>query len=180
MDGMPTPINPALLKILANSKQVMNKVEEKKPISKNANINETKNESFYNENDEKDFVYEQKNINHNVNLDYNEEMVRNSKLPDNIKQLMIKHPIKQSSFTQTKFTAEDIEKINGTNKEVIQEQRLTGNSDMITISKSELKDMINEGISTFFKQIYDKTLTEETIKKTINLLIKEGKINVKK
>jgi hypothetical protein len=40
--------------------------------------------------------------------------------------------------------------------------------------------MINEGISTFFKQVYDKTLTEETIKKTINLLIKEGKIGVKK
>jgi hypothetical protein len=51
---------------------------------------------------------------------------------------------------------------------------------MITISRSELKDMINEGISTFFKQVYDKTLTEETIKKTINVLIKEGKINVKK
>ena len=54
------------------------------------------------------------------------------------------------------------------------------NSDMITISKADLKEMINEGISTFFKQVYDKTLTEETIKKTINLLIKEGKIGVKK
>ena len=32
----------------------------------------------------------------------------------------------------------------------------------------------------FFKQVYDKTLTEETIKKTINLLIKEGKITTKK
>jgi hypothetical protein len=36
--------------------------------------------------------------------------------------------------------------------------------------------MIDESINRFFKQIYDKTVTEETIKKTINTLIKEGKI----
>lgn len=173
MDGKPTPINPALLKILANSKQVMDKVEGENPIRKNIDINENKNNSFYDENDEKNMVYEQINTTNHFNLDYNEEMVKNSRLPENIKELMIKHPINKTHFTQVNLKAED-------NKKVMQEQHLTSNKDIITISKSELKDMINEGISTFFKQIYDKTLTEETIKKTINLLIKEGKINVKK
>ena len=88
----------------------------------------------------------------------------------------------------SKFTAEDISRITGApikkptqDRPIVNEniQRPQG-SEMITISKTELKEMINEGINTFFKQVYDKTLTEETIKKTINLLIKEGKITTKK
>jgi hypothetical protein len=54
------------------------------------------------------------------------------------------------------------------------------NSDLITLSRTELQEMINESINNFFKQTYDKTLTEQTIKKTINMLIKEGKLAVKK
>jgi hypothetical protein len=54
------------------------------------------------------------------------------------------------------------------------------NSDMITISTVDLQNMIDESINRFFKQVYDKTVTEETIKKTINTLIKEGKIQTKR
>jgi hypothetical protein len=51
---------------------------------------------------------------------------------------------------------------------------------MITISRVDLQNMIDESINRFFKQVYDKTVTEETIKKTINTLIKEGKIQTKR
>jgi hypothetical protein len=108
---------------------------------------------------------------------------------------MLKNRIARPQSFGTGVSAEEISRITGApirkpaqQQQQQQQQRLNENqaprqiqnSDMITCSKAELKEMINEGISTFFKQVYDKTLTEETIKKTINLLIKEGKIGVKK
>ena len=51
---------------------------------------------------------------------------------------------------------------------------------MITISKTELKTMINEAIGQFFTQAYNKNLTEAAIAQTIKTLIKEGKLAVKK
>lgn len=204
MEGMPQPINPALVGILARSKQVMNKLQDTKPVGRGKVVETYENsysDEYYNENDERDTIYEQisnhqpqnlqEGVQHQVlgPVDYDADMVRNSKLPQNIKDLMISKPIRQVSLAATTptLTNEQIAKIKGNpimgNKQtprVIQQESKNINSDMITISKSELKDMINEGISTFFKQVYDKTLTEETIKKTINLLIKEGKIGVKK
>lgn len=209
MDGMPQPVNlNALSGILARSKQVMNKVEVTKPINTRSgqiaeSYENSYDESYYNESDEREPIYEQilqhqpnnqQGMQHEVlgPIDYNEEIVKNSKLPQNIKDLMIAHPIKQlSTVTAPTFTNEQIAAIKGNpimgnnqrpklQPQRIQEQARPMSNDMITISKADLKEMINEGISTFFKQVYDKTLTEETIKKTINLLIKEGKIGVKK
>lgn len=204
MDGKPQPINPALANILARSKKVMNQVEQTKPTSRGGNVSESYennySETHYNEKDEREPIYEQFSSNNQGipevlgPIDYNEDIVRNSKLPQNIKDLMIAHPIKQVSLSNTTpmFTNEQIAMIKGNmgvgdipqKKQQVQQlnenNRPINSSDMITLSKSELKEMINEGISTFFKQVYDKTLTEETIKKTINLLIKEGKIGVKK
>lgn len=205
MDGMPQPINPALANILARSKKVMNQVEHTKPTSRGGNLSESYennySDSHYNESDEREPIYEQFSSNNQEApevlgpVDYDADMVRNSKLPQNIKDLMIAHPIKQaSSVTKPMFTNEQIQMIKGNMGVSTQQKNQTqyhpqplnetrkpiNSSDMITVSKSELKEMINEGISTFFKQVYDKTLTEETIKKTINLLIKEGKIGVKK
>lgn len=204
MDGKPQPINPALANILARSKKVMNQVEHTKPTSRGGNVSESYDnnysETHYNEKDEREPIYEQLSTNNQGGsevlgpIDYNADIVRNSKLPQNIKDLMIAHPIKQvslSNSTTPMFTNEQINMIKGNMgvgdipkqhqpQQLNETRRPVNSSDMITVSKSELKEMINEGISTFFKQVYDKTLTEETIKKTINLLIKEGKIGVKK
>ena len=200
----PQPVNiNALSAILAKSRQVMNVVESTNPVkqvdnSKTSTVgyeNETRsnrsqmNEDYgYNERDEREPVYETYQPKQNTDpITYTPEQVMASKLPDAVKALMIKTPIPQFQAPPSKFSAEDISRITGAPIKTNQPQQrvpvsesVRTNSDMITISKSELKDMINEGISTFFKQIYDKTVTEETIKKTINLLIKEGKINVKK
>ncbi len=197
----PPPVNlSALSAILAKSKQVMNKVEGEAPKSvkpsRNEQINENYGDNFYDETDEREPVYENYmpstgTEEYQAPRDYTREMVENSRLPQAIKDIMIAKPIPVLTSPPSRFTAEEISKITGTPlrdnraqepRQRVQEniQQPTRNSEMITISKSELKDMINEGISTFFKQVYDKTLTEETIKKTINLLIKEGKIITKK
>ncbi len=206
MDGMPQPVDlGALSGLLARSRQVMNKLEDTAPIkSRGGQVAESYDNSYsdthYDESDEREPLYEQVQQHQGQvqaeilgPIDYNEDIVRNSKLPQNIKDLMIAHPIKQLTSPPSRFTAEEISKITGApirqpQQQQKQPQRMNENiqqpqrqgSDMITISKADLKEMINDGISTFFKQVYDKTLTEETIKKTINLLIKEGKIGVKK
>jgi len=207
MDGMPQPVNlSALQGLLAKSKQVMQKVEGDMPTptrreSMNESYSNIYDSGFYNENDEREPVYESylpsnpNETEYQAPTDYTAEMVQNSRLPDAIKAIMIAKPIPQVSMTGG-VSVEQIARMTRKNlndtkqapqalpprqqpiRENIQQPR--GNSEMITISKTELKDMINEGISTFFKQIYDKTLTEETIKKTITTLIKEGIIPTKK
>lgn len=197
----PQPVNLAALSgILAKSRQVMAKVETDKPVkqTKGSVMTEGYDSGYgdvYDERDEREPVYEnyqyqqpQQSFDPTNVQDYTEEQVINSNLPPAVKEAMIKNRIPRLTAPPSKFTAEDIAKITGApiRKPAAPQQMINENlqrpmgSDMITISKSELKEMINEGISTFFKQVYDKTLTEETIKKTINLLIKEGKINVKK
>ena len=42
------------------------------------------------------------------------------------------------------------------------------------------KSMIKEAVAEYFKESYERQITEQAIKKTINVLIKEGKINTKK
>ncbi len=51
---------------------------------------------------------------------------------------------------------------------------------MVTLSRGELKELINETLINFLKNNYEKNLTETTIKRTINLLIKEGKLGTAK
>jgi hypothetical protein len=203
---MEIPIPPSvnlspLEALLAKSKQIMNVVESTMPVKQVSNskvIEDDEVESYptrsnnrprieenygYDERDEREMTYE--NYSSTPSSEprmYTAEQVMASKLPQNIKDAMIKMPIPQFQVPPSKVSAEAISKMTGApiRRQEMNESVRQSNSDMITISRTELKDMINEGISTFFKQIYDKTLTEETIKKTINLLIKEGKINVKK
>jgi DNA-directed RNA polymerase subunit E'/Rpb7 len=50
----------------------------------------------------------------------------------------------------------------------------------MSIDPNMLKAMVKEAVNEYFKESYEKRITEEAIKKTINVLIKEGKINTKK
>lgn len=194
---MPKPVDiNALSGLLAKSRKVMNVVESKNPVKQtntHSDVQTSYTTEIYNENDEREPVYENYQYSNNEQLvsdptevrDYTEEQVMNSNLPQNIKEAMLKNRIPRLSAPPSKFTAEDISRITGAPirqpKQVVNEaQNRVQNSDMITISRSELQNMINESINTFFKQTYDKTITEEAIKKTINLLIKEGKITTKK
>jgi hypothetical protein len=147
------------------------------------------NTPVYSEADEREPIYEnyqsapQSAV---ANSNYTPEQIMASNLPPAIKEAMLNKPIPRLSGPPSKVSAEAIAKLTGATirkpnegnpRQVIKEGT---NSDMITINRVDLQNMIDESINRFFKQVYDKTVTEETIKKTINTLIKEGKIQTKR
>lgn len=180
----PPPVNLSLLSgILANSKKVMQKVESVSPIVLSET---TQNDNKYKVQEEIEFDPTPRAAG-----GYTKEQVLNSKMPPAVKEMMLKNiPDTLEDFSEL----EDVRMIPNkrspiTKSPIITENKIVGksNSDLITISRSELKSIINESIVSFLTESYNKKIvelsklnTEETIKKTINLLIKEGKINVKK
>jgi hypothetical protein len=187
----PTPVNlNALKNILAKSKAVMAAVEEKSPSkpTQTRSIDEGYNQPIYNESDEKEINYATPDLSAYQPTGqprmYTTEQVMASNLPPAIKEAMIKNPIPQLQMPPSKFSIEDlgdlVEKPRVKSQVNLNENTVRNNSDMITISRTELKELINESLMSFFKNSYEKTLTEAAIKKTINTLINEGKINVKK
>lgn len=196
----PAPVNVNLLKnILAKSKAVMNAVEDKAPTKKGgkSRVDESYDDDthyrttpspMYDERDEREPEYRTPTLQDYQPTTpqvktYTAEQVMNSKLPDIVKQAMIKTPIPQIQGMPSKFTLEDmgelVEKPAARPRKQINESA-RNSDDMITISKSELKAMINEAITQYFTQAYNKNLTEAAIKKTISTLISEGKLTVKK
>lgn len=122
---------------------------------------------------------------------YTEDMVKNSNLPPIIKKAMLEKPIPQLTPNHT-FTLDDVADLSEDKKmkypstpktKVVNESRQT-QSGLITISKEELKemvnDLVNEKLLEFFVKNHNKSITEDTVKRTISTLIKEGKIATKK
>lgn len=199
MDPRPVDVS-ALSGILGKARQVMNVVESREPekkASKSRDFDPREsynqpmfdNSPIYSESDEREPMYENyQPTTQGVpqNLDYTPEQIMASNLPPAVKEAMLNKPIPRLSGPPSKVSAEAIAKLTGATirkpNEARPKQRLTegANSDMITISRVDLQNMIDESINRFFKQVYDKTVTEETIKKTINTLIKEGKIQTKR
>lgn len=199
MDPRPVDVN-ALSGILGKARQVMNVVESREPEKKASNSKDfDPRESYnqpmfydtpvYSEHDEREPIYENYQPASNgviPNNNYTPEQVMSSNLPPAVKEAMLNKPIPRLSGPPSKVSAEAIAKLTGASirkpNEGRQRQMLSenANSDMITISRADLQNMIDESINRFFKQVYDKTVTEETIKKTINTLIKEGKIQTKR
>jgi len=193
----PAPVNVNLLKnILAKSKAVMAAVEEKSPSKKSSRqrVNEDyednsyRNQPVYDERDEREPEYKTPTLRDYQPTTqqpkmYTAEQVMASNLPQAVKEAMIKNPIPQLQGPPSKFTLEDmsdlVEKPVAKPRRQLNEDARPSN-DMITISRTELKAMINEAIGQFFTQAYNKNLTEAAIKKTISTLINEGKLNVKK
>lgn len=123
---------------------------------------------------------------------YNEQTIINSKLPESVKRAMLENPINlpNNPIGHT-FNLEDVSHLmddkpmpppTSKGKVVTNENynNQSNNNDMITISKSQLKDVVKDILIEYLSNEYSKNLTENTIKKTINTLIKEGKINTKK
>ena len=54
------------------------------------------------------------------------------------------------------------------------------NNDKITVSETVLRGIIKDVLLEFLTVDYSKNLTEGVIKKTINTLIKEGKLKTKR
>lgn len=123
-----------------------------------------------------------------------EQAVMNSRMPEGVKKLMLERPIPQVIPNYT-FSLDDVSELSDEKplprpstpriapKQAIREN-YTQSSDMITVSKTELKEMVNaivnERLLEFMTKTNNKAITEEAVKKTISLLIKEGKLAPKK
>ena len=123
--------------------------------------------------------------------------IQNSKLPDNIKKAMMENPIPQMSGPNHTFNLEDVsdlvEKPMPMNhrpqqrrqvQENVQPQIQQNANDTFTVSESALvrivEDIVEKKLNAFMTESYNRNLTEQAIKRTINTLIKEGKIKTKK
>jgi len=195
---MPAPVPLGALEgLLARSKQVMQQVEAKNPIVQKGSDSglaesytpQSTQNYGYDESDEKDMSYgDYKAPERDVTqvVDYTEEQVMASNLPPAIKEAMLKNRIPRLSGPPSKVSPEAIARMTGIQPKQQQPQTrqpLTenvNNSGMVTVSKEQLQAMIKEGIDNFFKNDYEKRITEAAIKKTITVLIKEGKLNTKK
>lgn len=190
----PAPVNLAALKgILANAKKVMNKVEENTvPKGSNKTIREEYNsyqEPIYNESDEREPIYEQFSPQPQSSMQpqmYTAEQVMASNLPPAVKEAMLKNPIPQLQGPPSKFSLEDlgdlIEKPKNNYKSPgVPLRESSGNyQPQMSIDPNMLKEMVKEAVAEYFKESYEKKITEAAIAKTINLLIREGKIQTKK
>ena len=197
MNPAPVVMTPQMIALLTKSKQVMNKSLNDKPIIVKdvaPALSETyavDNSPIYNESDEREPNYNDYTPRPSTVAppeNFSREHIMASKLPANIKEAMIKNPIARPSMSGV-LTQDVIEAINPNARksapqprQMVSEARTTQpvDSDLITISRSELKEIMNETLVNFLKTNYEKSLTEAAITKTINLLIKEGKIGVKK
>lgn len=189
----PAPVNISALKnILANAKKVMNKVESDKPVrTKNVtSMGITESAPMYDERDEREPIYESftpppASSSFQPQM-YTTEQVMASKLPPNIKEAMIKNPIPQLQGPPSKFSLEDlgdlVEKPQSKFKSpgVPLRESSDNYQQPMAIDHNVLKAMIKEAVAEYFKESYEKKITEAAISKTINLLIKEGKIQTKK
>jgi hypothetical protein len=205
----PAPVDLSKLKaILGNAKKVMKAVEEKSPTKKsNDSVNESYSNSYsesstpiYSEADEREPNYgidysqytteaPSQGIQHR---DYTEEDVMNSKLPPIIKEAMLKNPIPKASMSFSKFSLEGLEDLieKPVKKPVPQFKspsvpliESAGNNNaqqMITISLPELNKLIENKVNEMLAKQFVKMISEQSIKKTINTLISEGKLPNKK
>jgi len=181
----PVQITPAMKALLDRAKNVMKATENNKPIVLSETTQKQIDIESAGEPETKAPLVP------TSAAGYTREQVMNSKMPQAVKEAMLKSIPKETpqpfnSRLEDMSDLEDIKMVPNKRAPILKTQPITenrnvnnSNSDMITISKSDLKEMINESLIKFLTQSYNKTLTEETIKKTMNVLIKEGKLNIK-
>lgn len=182
MNPAPVPLD-RLQGLLNKSKAVMHKADRLKPMA-SSSINESYDDVEVQE------LYEGSAVDYATS-------VSNSRLPDAIKKLMMDKPIaKPDQIPMTPVSenySEDDEKpmpemqrkrtqqaAPATNNRRPLNENTNSGAKMITISEEQLDKMINEKLLDFFKNSYDKALTEAAINRTIRTMINEGVISQKK
>jgi hypothetical protein len=118
-----------------------------------------------------------------------EVAINNSRMPEIIKQAMRNNPIQQAVMNHT-FNLDDVSDLiekpmpapqarRTTQPSRVNESVIAQQNDKLMVSESVLRDMIKDILIEYLVGDYQKQITEGTIKKTINTLIKEGKIRTK-
>ncbi len=182
-----------LKNILGNAKNIINKdVKSTKSFNKNQPLPsprqieemEEKEMNFGLNNDQflteeqmvnKKGLNQTSNIPNNFDNEISEETIVNSNLPESVKKAFLKHPIKKPKSINHTFNIDDVQEL--VSKPKINENI---NNNINGISETKLKEMIKDVLIEYLSNDYNKSLTENTIKKTINTLIKEGKIKTKR
>jgi hypothetical protein len=153
-------------------------VDEFQPVSGNYNIPQ----EFLSENEVK--------MQTNVSQGTSEERIKNSKLPDEIKRLMLEHPIEQptsynGSATLSNELVEKASRLMGTNqpqKSTTQQKTQTVNA---SINYDEVRNIVRETVEDVLKEngllVESTTKSNEAFKFRVGNHIFEGKVtNIKK
>jgi hypothetical protein len=116
-----------------------------------------------------------------------EETIMNSKLPEAVKKAMLENQIPQATINHT-FNLNDVSDLveQRPAPQLIQNKQqsnvggvVKNDNDTFTVSEAILRGIIKDVVVEYLTVDYAKNLTEATIKKTINTLIREGKIKTK-
>ena len=189
MNGAPPP--PAdltkLKGILGNAKSIMNKVNtgnyETGNVDGNALVQST--DGYVNEgsNTMQSTANSMGNAARQMKQP-NKEAIMNSKMPESIKKAMLENPIAQPKMGHT-FNLDDVSDLIDekpmpapTSKVQNVNENIRSNN-TFNVTEDSLRDMIKDVLIEYLAGDYQKTITEGVIKKTINTLIKEGKIKTK-
>lgn len=191
------PVDDKLIAMLKGAKKVMKKVEANDFSTGHINP-DALTEKGIQKLHESGVVAKPRVNNSETNIsdeDY-ETRVNKSGLPDAVKKAMLEKKIEQP--TMSSFNLDDVRSLidedeerdfkiqtpktnpnvnKSVNKAIIKEQT---NNDFGGIGRNELKGMIKDIMLEYLSTEFTKTLTESVIKQTINTLIKEGKLTVKK
>jgi hypothetical protein len=117
-----------------------------------------------------------------------EDRIMNSKLPDEIKRLMMEHPIEQPGIgngpTLSNELVEKASRLMGTNQNTINEESKTVNrttqQSSPSIDKNDLRDIIKETVEDVLKEngllVESTTRSDEVFKFRVGNHIFEGKL----
>ena len=155
-------------------------VDEFQPVSGNYNIPQ----EFLSENEVK--------IQSNVSQGSSEERIKNSKLPDEIKRLMLEHPIEQptsynGSATLSNELVEKASRLMGTNQTQTQKSTTPQKTQTVnaSINYDEVRNIVRETVEDVLKEngllVESTTRSNEAFKFRVGNHIFEGKVtNIKK
>ena len=155
-------------------------VDEFQPVSGNYNIPQ----EFLSENEVK--------MQSNVSQGSSEERIKNSKLPDEIKRLMLEHPIEQPtsynvSATLSNELVEKASRLMGTNQTQTQKSTTTQKTQTVntSINYDEVRNIVRETVEDVLKEngllVESTTRSNEAFKFRVGNHIFEGKVtNIKK
>jgi len=203
--NMPQPIDVSRLKnILGGAKAIMNKVETGDYTTGNVD-SRALNEDGIQQMMAEGITRPQAQHAVAPQIQPNQPMYKNmatSKMPSAIKEAMMQSPIPQMAGPQGHtFNLEDVQDVvqpqyqkppqfpstPKTSPQPVYEQQQQQQQQMgangngtFTVSESALRAIVKDMLLEFMTQTFTQNLSEETVKKTIQTLLKEGKINVKR
>lgn len=185
-----------LMKMLSGAKQVMDKVESGNFEPTNKSLSESVNQYGGEELLEslpEGMTPNSTPTNPTRPMGNSYKNYETSTMPDHIKKAMVDFPIpkmEMGSGGGPSFSLDDVGDL--AKKSPVQaqaqpqttqvnESRIVNSQGqlLITMTENELDKKIQEALLNFMATTFTKNLTENTIKKTITTLIKEGKLKVK-